>query len=43
MKKTIYLILISIVSSLCITACTEEEVTPISTVVGSEGKESDPK
>jgi hypothetical protein len=42
MKKTFYLILISIMSSLCITACTEEDVQPNSAVV-THGKESDPK
>lgn len=43
MKKTIYIILFSIVTSFCVTACTEEEITPTNATSISSGKESDPK
>jgi hypothetical protein len=41
MKKLIYIILISITSSICLTACTEEEITPNAPAV-TAGKPSDP-
>ena len=41
MKKLVYIILISITTSMCLTACTEEEINPTNSVVTS-GKESDP-
>lgn len=42
MKKLVYVILFSLVSSMCVTACTDEEVSPNSALVGTQGKESDP-
>ncbi len=43
MKKTFYIILLSVVTSICVTSCTEEEVKPSKTYVSTQGKESDPK
>ena len=43
MKKTIYIVLLSICTSLCLSACTEEEITPTNNTVVTSGKESDPK
>ena len=40
MKKIIYLLLFAIASSLSITACTEEEVTP---TTNGGGGESEPR
>jgi hypothetical protein len=41
MKKLIYIILVSITTSICLSACTEEEIKP-NTVLSSQGKEQDP-
>lgn len=42
MRKIIYFLLISIVTSVTFTACTEEEVTP-NTELSGGGAEVDPK
>jgi hypothetical protein len=42
MKKTIYILLLAIASSLALTACTEEEITPTEYSNGGGGI-SDPK
>lgn len=40
MKKIIYTLLFTLVSSLAITACTEEEVAPVSTDTAGGGHEA---
>ncbi len=42
MKKTIYLLLIAFATSMTVTACTEEEITP-STEMNGGGGGLDPK
>lgn len=43
MKKIIYILLLSFVASLTITACTEEEVTPSTELNGGGAADKDPK
>jgi hypothetical protein len=43
MKKIIYLLLFAFATSMSITSCTEEEVTPTSLTKASGGGHSDPK
>jgi hypothetical protein len=42
MKKIIYIILFALVSAASITACTEEEVTPLSSNGGGRGSADGP-
>jgi len=42
MKKIIYIILLALTSTLAITSCTEEEVTPATDLNGGGGGTPDP-
>jgi hypothetical protein len=42
MKKLFYIMLLSLASSLAITACTDEDVKPVKPVSGGGGASQDP-
>ena len=43
MKKLLYIALLAFVTSMSVTACTEEEITPTTELNGGAGNDKDPR